>query len=72
MNMQLITETEILQRQLDVRSGAYQARNSFTIPGVRQLFGNTFIALGMRMHGRGEKCREALSKKPGIMPVRGI
>lgn len=59
MNTRLITESEIAQRQLEVRQGAYRARHAFTISGIRQLIGSTFIALGMRMHGECESRRFA-------------
>lgn len=72
MNGRYISEIEINQHQQNVRIGAYRARNAFTISGVRQLLGNTFIAIGMGVHGRSETCRETLSKKPGTMPAHGV
>lgn len=72
LNTRLITQLEITQRQHDLRYGASAARNGFTLPGLRQLFGNTFIALGMLVHGRNEKCLETLSKKRMAMPVRAL
>lgn len=72
VSTRLITQSEIDQRQLSIRQGAHAARNGFTLSGLRQLFGNTFIALGQLVHGRNEKCLETLSKKPTAMPVRGL
>lgn len=54
MNHRLITDAEIAERQLQVRRDAYRARHAFNIAGVRQLVGNTFIALGTRVVGKCE------------------
>ena len=51
MNSRLITEQEIVARQLEIRTGAYRARHGFSISGIQRLIGNTFIAMGMHMHG---------------------
>lgn len=72
MTIRYITETEIRQRQLEVRTGAHRARNSFSIAGMRQLIGNTLIAMGMQMQGRGESRREAAATKPASMPAHGV
>lgn len=72
LNTRLIMQSEITQRQQNIRYGANAARNGFTLSGIRQLFGNTFIAMGMLVHGRNEKCLETLSKKPTAMPVRAL
>lgn len=72
MNMRFISDSEIQQRHEDVRNGAHRARHSFTVSGVCQLFGNTFIALGMRMYSLGEKRREAPIVKPTAMPAHSL
>ncbi len=64
LNTRLITQSEIAQRQYEVRKGAYRARHAFTISGVRQLIGSTFIALGTYLHGKSETRYE-----PVITPV---
>lgn len=55
MNSRFITTSEIAARQLQVRTEAHRARHSFTISGVRQLVGSTFIALGTRVVGQCEQ-----------------
>lgn len=60
LNTRLITQSEIAQRQFQVRQGAYRARHAFTISGMRQLIGNTFIALGTHLHGKSEVHREQI------------
>lgn len=71
MNTRLITESEIAQRQLEVRQGAYRARHAFTISGVRQLIGSTFIALGTRLHGQCEN-RRLQNPKTASVPAHGV
>lgn len=71
LNTRLITESEIAQRQLEVRQGAYRARHAFTIAGIRQLFGSTFIALGMRLQGECENRRIATTQ-PAVVPQHGV
>ena len=71
MNTRLITESEIAQRQFEVRQGAYRARHSFTISGVRQLIGSTFIALGMRLQGECESRRFA-NTQPTAVPQHSV
>lgn len=60
LNTRLITESEIAERQLQVRHGAHRARHAFTVSGVRQLIGNTFIALGTHLHGKSETRRKTI------------
>lgn len=57
-------QSEVAQRQLQVRQGAQHARHAFTISGVRQLIGNTFIALGTHLHGKSES-----RHRPIVEPV---
>lgn len=71
MTMRLITESEIAQRQHEVRVGAHRARNSFTIAGIRQLVGNTFIALGTRLHGAADTARN-VEPRPATIPAHGV
>lgn len=61
LNNRLITQSEIVERQLQVRQGAHHARHAFTVSGVRQLIGNTIIALGTLLHGKSETRREPVS-----------
>lgn len=64
MNIRLITEQEIALRQQDVRNGAYRARQGFSIIGIRRLVGNTFIAMGMLLHGTGKRHHTATDTSP--------
>lgn len=72
MNMRLISDSEIQQRQTDVRNGAQQARHSFSISGIRQLIGSTFIALGTAMHEVSDDRRETPFVKPTAMPAHNL
>ena len=71
LDMRLITQSEIAQRQLQVRTDAHRARHAFTLSGVRQLIGNTFIALGMRMHGENESRRIEAPRRTSV-PAHGV
>lgn len=71
MNTRLITESEIVQRQFEVRQGAYRARHGFTIAGMRQLIGSTFIALGTRLHGQCEN-RRLQNPQTTSVPAHGV
>lgn len=61
LNTRLIMQSEIAQRQFQVRQEAYRARHAFTVAGVRQLIGNTIIALGTQLHGKSETRHETLT-----------
>lgn len=72
MNTRLITQAEIDQHQRQVQHMAHRARNQMTIAGIRQLFGNTFIALGTRLYGCMDHKRETIVVPPNAVPARGI
>lgn len=72
MNTRLITNSEIRQRQEDIRHGAWQARHNMSIIGIRQLLGNTFIAMGVSIYGCMEKRREQSVIPPKRAIARGI
>lgn len=55
MNTRYISDTEIAQRQQQVCTAARAARYTWTVAGLRQLLGSTFIALGTHIHGCMEK-----------------
>jgi hypothetical protein len=63
MNTRYISDTEIAQRQQQIRTSARAARYTWTVAGLRQLLGSTFIALGTHIHGCMEK-RPALTAHP--------
>ena len=64
LNTRLITDQEISLRQQDIRTGAYRARHGFSIIGIRRLVGNTFIAMGMLLHGAGKNSHTATHASP--------
>lgn len=64
MNTRLITDQEISLRQQNIRTGAYRARHGFSIIGIRRLVGNTFIAMGMLLHGTGRNNHTATDTSP--------
>lgn len=72
MTMRYISNFEIQQRQNEVRDGARQARHSFSVSGIRQLIGSTFIALGTRLHGLGEDRPATRLVKPTAMPAHSL
>lgn len=61
MNIRHISQSEIAERQLQVRLGAYRARHAFSISGIRQLIGNTIIALGTQVSGNSQANRTPMS-----------
>lgn len=72
MNTRLITNYEIAQKQQDIHHDFRRSQATFTIPGVRRLVGNTFIALGERIYGRLEDCRQTAQLPRKAAPVGGI
>ncbi len=55
MSTRYISDSEITQRQQQIRTSARAARYVYTVAGLRQLLGSTFIALGTHIHGCMEK-----------------
>lgn len=72
MNVRLITQNEISERQQSLRSNYLRTQNGFSIEGIRRQMGSTFIALGQKIHGRCEQRREAMSQVSPLKPARGI
>lgn len=72
MNLRLITNHEIIEKQDSLRSGYLRSRNGFSIQGIRRSAGSTFIALGQKIHGRCEERRELTHTVSPLKPVRGI
>lgn len=72
MNTRYISESEISQRQQHIRSSARAARYTYTVTGLRQLFGSTFIALGTRIHGCMEKRPATMAHSAGVELEVGI
>lgn len=72
MNHRYISDTEIHQHQRDIRLNAYRARHSFTISGIRSLFGNTFIALGLMIHGQCEKRADIRTTSPAVASAHSV
>lgn len=72
MNVRLITQDEIEERQQAVRSGYQETQNRFSISGIRRLMGSTVIAMGHKIHGRCEERRDSLTRAASLKPARGI
>lgn len=72
MNHRYISDSEILQHQRDIRLNACRARHSFTMSGIRSLFGNTFIAFGLMIHGQCEKCAETRTASPAVASAHSV
>lgn len=68
MNVRLITQDEIAERQRSVRFGYQRTQHGFSISGIRRLMGNSIIAMGQKIHGR----RESLAQAAPLKPARGI
>lgn len=69
MNTRLITQAEIISHQQALVSDFHRSRTTFTIAGLRQLFGNTLIALGTQLHGCIEHDRERFGSISPINPA---
>lgn len=72
MNTRLITNSEIIDRQQAITNDFRRSQTTFSVAGVRHLVGNTIIAMGLRVHGRLEECRETTALAPKSEPARGI
>lgn len=72
MNVRLITQNEIADRQQHLRNTYLKTQNGFTISGIRRLLGSTFIAMGQKIEGRCEQRRRALIQSSPLKPARGI
>lgn len=72
MNVRLITQNEIADRQQNLRTSYLQTQSGFTVSGIRRLMGSTFIAMGQKIHGRCEQRREARIQASPLKPARGI
>jgi hypothetical protein len=72
MNTRYISDSEIRQRQQQIRTSAHAARYTWTIAGLRQLLGSTFIALGTHIHGCMEKRPAAAAHPSGALLEPGI
>lgn len=72
MNVRLITQNEIIERQQSVRTGYRRTQQGFSITGIRQLMGSSFIAMGQKIYGRCEERRESIAQAAPLKPARGI
>lgn len=61
MNMIETMQTEIERKQESIKNDFRNSQDGFS--GYRRVFGNTLIALGNRIHGRAEECREELARR---------
>lgn len=72
MNVRLITQYEISERQQQLRSEYLRTQDGFSISGIRRLMGNTIIAMGQRIHGKLENRCERAARITPFAPARGI
>lgn len=72
MNVRLITQNEIADKQQDLRTNYLRTQTGFSIVGIRRLMGSTFIAMGEKIQGRCERRRAAFANVSPLKPARGI
>lgn len=72
MNLRLITQSEITERQQNLRTNYLNTQNGFSVTGIRRLMGSTFIAMGHKIHGRCEERRLSLANMTLFKTARGI
>ncbi|MCA9833807.1 MAG: hypothetical protein KC435_07685 [Thermomicrobiales bacterium] len=61
MNMIEALQVEIDRKQESIKKDYRTSQSG--LGGIRRVFGNTLIALGDRIHGRAEECREELARR---------
>ncbi|MCO5218002.1 MAG: hypothetical protein M9934_08265 [Thermomicrobiales bacterium] len=54
-------QIDINRKQASIMKDYRNSQEGFR--GFRRLFGNTLIALGDRIHGRAEECREEIARR---------
>lgn len=72
MNVRLITQEEVAERQQALRTSYLHTQNGFSVTGIRRLMGSTFIAMGEKIQGRCEERRATLARVSPLKPARGI
>ncbi len=72
MNTRIITDAEITAKQQAIGTEFRRCQTTFSISGFRRLVGNTIIALGERVYGRLEECRETATAARAAAPARGM
>ena len=72
MNVRLITQNEIADRQQYLRSTYLNTQHGFSVSGFRRLMGSTFIAMGQKIQGRCDERRAARVMVSPLKPARGI
>lgn len=72
MNVRLITQEEVAERQQSLRTGYLHTQNGFSVEGIRSQLGSTIIAMGEKVQGRCEARRVALANASPLKPARGI
>jgi hypothetical protein len=70
VNTRFITNSEIAQRQEDVRIAAHRARNEMTVAGIRRIVGGTFIAIGLKLQGCIDHQRAPISVPTAVIAAR--
>ena len=65
-----ISEAEIQYRQRQVQTGFIASQRQITIAGMRQVLGNSVIAMGNRIHGMAAgSCQDAAETSNHIRTV---
>lgn len=72
MNVRLITQEEVAERQQSLRTSYLRTQTGFSVTGIRRLMGSTFIAMGEKIQGRCEERRLANARISPLKPARGI
>lgn len=54
MIQQQFSETEVMYRQQQLRTGYIESQRQVSISGMRQILGNTILELGSRVHGMAQ------------------
>ena len=72
MNTRIITAAEIAAKQQAISTEFRRCQSTFSIAGLRHLVGSTIIAMGERIYGRFEECRETASATRKVAPARGM
>lgn len=72
MNVRLITQEEIAEKQQALHKSYLNTQRGFSVTGLRLLTGSTFIAMGQKIQGRCEQRREIQIQTSPLKPARGI
>lgn len=72
MFLREINALEVAEHQALVRSHYASSQHTFTVDGLRELIGNTFIQIGASIHGKAKDvCQEAEARRQAEQLLRG-